>query len=89
MIYAWLSPSEEKAKAVETGDYRRVNDERHRLLTMRSAQTAVTIAIAAILVIGSAVDVLVGHTYPVRSFSEALLLFFVWQGAYVYWKGRI
>ncbi|HEY3316289.1 MAG TPA: hypothetical protein VGL40_13555 [Bacillota bacterium] len=89
LVYDWLSPSEEKAKAIETGDYRRVNDERHRLLAMRSAHTVLSIALVAILLVGSAVDILVYHTYPVRSFVDAGLLLFAWQAAYVYWRRRI
>jgi hypothetical protein len=27
LVYAWVSPSEDKARAIETGDYRRVNDD--------------------------------------------------------------
>ncbi len=89
LIYNWLTPSEEMARAIATGDYTRVSDERYRLLAMRSAHTALSVALVAILGVGSAVDILTYHTYPARSFIEAALLLAVWQASYAYWERKL
>ena len=89
LIYAWLSPSEEKARAISSGDYSRMNDERNRLVAMRSAHSVLSAALIAFVTIGAAVDILTYHGYPVRSFIEAGALLAGWQVAYAYWDGRL
>jgi len=89
LVYVWLSPSEEKARAIETGDYSRLHDERHRFLAMRSAHTVLSAALVAILIVGSAVDIVTYHGYPVRSFIEAGVLLAAWQAAYAYWERKL
>ncbi|MHB0886019.1 MAG: hypothetical protein ACYC6I_09900 [Bacillota bacterium] len=89
LVYAWLAPSEEKARAIETGDYSRLRDERHRLLAMRSAHAVLSVALIVILTVGSAVDIFTYHGYPVRSFIEAGVLLAAWQAAYAYWDRRL
>lgn len=89
LLLAWVLPSEEKAKALESGDYRRVNDERHQLVAMRSAHTAVGFTLIGLLTVGSAAEILLYHTYPVRSFVEAGAVLVIWQVAYMFWNRRL
>ncbi len=89
LLLAWVMPSEEKAKALESGDFRRVNDERHQLVAMRSAHTAVGVTIIGLLTVGSAAEILLYHTYPVRSFVEAGAVLVIWQVAYMFWNRRL
>lgn len=89
VLLSWLKPSEEKARAMETGDYTRVGDERHLQVTMRSAYSTLGYAFGAILVVGTLVDILIYRTLPVRSFVEAGVLLMIWQLSYMSWNKRM
>lgn len=89
VLLIWLKPSEEKARAMETGDYTRVGDERHLQVTMRSAYSTLGYAFGAILVVGTLVDILVYRTLPVRSLVEAGVLLVIWQFSYMSWNKRM
>jgi len=89
VLLSWLKPSAEKARALETGDYSKVDDERHKLVVMRSAQSTLWLAIGGVLVIGSLVDMVVYRRMPIRSVVEAAVLMMVWQLSYMQWNKRM
>lgn len=89
VLLIWVRPSAEKAKALDSGDYSRINDERHAQVVMRSAQSTVLLALGGILVVGSLAEMLFFRSMPIRSFAAAALLLVVWQLLYIYWDKRM
>lgn len=89
VVLIWLKPSTEKARALETGDYSKLDDERHQQVVMRSAQSTLWLAIGGVLVVGSLVDMLLYRRMPIRSLVEAAILMIIWQFAYMSWEKRM
>ena len=83
VLLMWTNPSREKIRSLETGDRSRLDDERHKQVVMRSAQSTLWLAMGALLVVGSLVDMLVYRTMPVRSVIEVVMLFMIWQLSHI------
>lgn len=89
LILTLLFPSEEKAKAMETGNFDKLYDERYLQVTRASAHTSLIAVIVLLLTAGSLVDILVYHTLPIRAWIEGLGSLAIWQISFLIWNRRI
>jgi hypothetical protein len=90
IIYLWIyKPDREKVQAFETGDHRKIQDERYQAIVGKSAVSALYRILVILCVAGTLYDLLITKTWPVRTLTEVIGILVIWQFSYNQWSKKL